>query len=334
MATAVEGEGAAVLASWSGQSVRVPDVLAALEDVRRSEPLPPTRTSVLTLVLLASEAEEGARAAAALHQLGGRHPARAITVCTEDGEPGLDAEVRLMGAEVSGTSLWFEDLCLTVRGPARHHLDSLLEPFTLAELPMVVWFVDRLPEPDDPLLRAADAVLVDARDLGETTCLATLAELTSSTVLLDLSWVRLRPWREQLAALFDGSDLRPFLHGVRSIEVSGKTGPGHLLAGWLSSRLGVERRFVHLREAEHAGVRIVAEHEGRTGHFEVARPGDERTVRASVSVEGGHSSNSLVVLPEASPAWGVAEALSHLGRDPVYEQSLAAAVSLAGLPHP
>lgn len=334
MATAVGAGAAVVLASWSGQSVRVPDVLAALEDIRRSEPLPSTRTSVLTLVLLADRAEEAARAGAALHELGGRHPARAITVRTEEGEPGLDAEVRLMGAEVAGTSLWFEDVCLTVRGPAGDHLDSLLEPFTLAELPMVAWFVDRLPDPDDPVLRAADAVLVDARDLGEVECLATLADVASSSVLLDLSWVRLRPWREQLAALFDGPALRPFLDGVRSIEVSGKTGPSHLLAGWLSSRLGTPGRFVHLVEAEHVGVHIVAEHEGRTGHFEVARPGGERTVRASVAIEAGPRSDSVVVLPEASPAWGVAEALSDLGRDPIYEQSLDAALSIAARSHP
>ena len=42
-----------VLSVWSEDGVRIGDVLRALEDLRRPEPMPATRTSVLTLVIVA-----------------------------------------------------------------------------------------------------------------------------------------------------------------------------------------------------------------------------------------------------------------------------------------
>ena len=317
------------LASWSAEDVRLHDVLAALDELRRPETRPSTRTSVLSLVIVTHAPERAATALAAVHELGGRHPARTIVLLPQPGAgAGIDAEVRLMGSHAEGQAVWFEDVEMTVRGPAAAHLDSLIEPFTLPDLPVVCWFVDALPGPDDPLLTAADVVLVDARDFGDVECFATIAELVRDHPVVDLSWVRLRPWRELLAGLFEGHYYRPFVAGVTAAEVRGKTGPRHLLAGWLVERLGLAPGAVSLVGHRHAGIRLHATHDGCRAVFEVARVDEERVVVASARVEDGPSFETPLVLPVATPAWGLAEALSSLRRDTVYERALGAALTL------
>lgn len=320
----------ATLNSWSADDVRLPDVLAALDALRRPDQLPPTRTSVLTLVVVASQRGQAEHAMAAVHELGGHHPARSLVVVTSPDAvpPGIDAEVRLLGAQAQGKGVWFEDVELTVRGPAARHLDSLIEPFTLPDLPVVVWFVDGLPDPSDPLVGAADAIVVDSRQFGDVACFSTLTSLLRRRPVVDLSWTRLRPWRELLAGLFEGRAFRPFVTGVREAEVAGKTGPRHLLGGWLVDRLSLSAGAVRLVDAQHASMRLVAEHENRSGEFCVARRGDERVVSASAKVEAGPAYDTLVVLPEATPAWGLPDALSNLGHDLVYEHALLAALAL------
>lgn len=317
------------LSVWSDENVKVAHVLDAIEGLRRPERLPPTRTTVMTLVMLASRRSNADWAMRAVHQLGGRHPARTLLLLTDPyGDTGIDAEVRLLGGSADGTNLWFEDVELTVRGDVTEHLDSLIEPFTVADLPVVVWFVDRLPDADDAMIRAADTILVDARGFGDTDCFDTLAALVDQRPVVDLSWVRLTPWRVLLAALFDGREFRPFVGAVRAVQVSGKTGPRHLLGGWLADRLDLAPEQVELTDALHVSIGVDAELDGRHARFEVVRQGDERLVASRARIVGGPESTSVVALPDATPVWGLPDALSRLDRDPVYEGALRLALTL------
>ena len=148
--------------------------------------------------------------------------------------------------------------------------------------------------------------------------------------VVDLSWVRLQPWREVLAGLFEGPDFRPFVHHVRGAEVFGRTGPRHLIGGWLVDRLGLAPANLRLREHEHVTIRLHSELPpglgGSSATFEVVR-GDDRRVAARAAIAGGPTSSALVRLPEATPAWGLADALSRLDGDPTYERALGRALS-------
>lgn len=330
MSEATSGAGVMTLSLWSDENVTVATVLAALEELRRPEPMPATRTSVLTLCIVGLDDGSVERAKSAVLELGGRHPARVLHLVLDPeaagGPPGLDAEIRLLGGEAEGHELWFEDVGLVVRGGATAHLDSLIEPLTLADLPVVVWFVDEPPDAADPLLLAADVLLVDSRAFGGLDCFAAVSALARARPVVDLSWIRLRPWRELLAGLFEGPDFRPFVHSVERVEVIGRTGPRHLLGGWIAERLDLPAAAVQLFDGEHVTIRLHATADGRTGTFEVHR-GDERRVEARAVIDGGPSSSSVVGLPEATPAWGLADALSHLEHDPVYERALSRALS-------
>ncbi|MBV9662689.1 MAG: glucose-6-phosphate dehydrogenase assembly protein OpcA, partial [Actinobacteria bacterium] len=213
-----------------------------------------------------------------------------------------------------------------VHGPATEHLLSLVEPLTLADLPFAVWYVASLPPPGDQLAATCDAIIVDSKVLGDERAFADLRALQRQSTVIDLSWLRLLPWRQLLASLFDGHDFRPFARGVRSVEVHGKAGPRHLLAGWLVDRLGLPRSAVHLAEARHVTMRLIAEADGRRGEFVVSRDEGERLVRASATVAGGPSHTDVMSLPETGLGWSLSRALADLAADRTYEHALHAAL--------
>jgi glucose-6-phosphate dehydrogenase assembly protein OpcA len=331
-----------ILASWSAEQVRVAEVVDELDALRRPELMPATRTSVLTLVVVASTRAAAQEAMAGVYELGGRHPARVLCLLPAPGEtpPGVDAEVRLLGGEAEGHALWFEDVELVVRGEAARHLDSLIEPFTLPDLPVVVWFADEVPEIDDPLIGAADVVLVDARSFGDTDCFDLLSQLSRRVPVVDVSWHRLQPWRELLAGLFESPETRPYLRGITSVRVVGRTGPRHLLAGWIAERLDVPLAEVHVEEATHVSISLAGSSTGtppvspgRRATFDVSRTTDVRVGGARAAIDGGRTAEAVVPLPPATPGWGVAAALSHLDHDPVYEHALRCAIALAARHH-
>jgi hypothetical protein len=131
-----------------------------------------------------------------------------------------------------------------------------------------------------------------------------------------------------LAALFDGPTYRPFASGVTSVEVAGKPGPRHLLGGWLSSRLGLAPSAIRLTDARHVGVWMSATYQDQQASFSAVRSDGERIVRAGAHIEGGPSHEELLPLPDDSLTWSLAYALTHLRRDPIWEQALPDAVRL------
>lgn len=317
------------LGSWSGQNVAVADVLDALGRLRREGERTATRTSVVTLVALARRSDLIERACTTVHTMGNRHPGRTIAVLVEDEGTGIDAEVHLRADSTEGGPVWSEEVVLTVRGAAGHHLDSLVEPFVLPDLPVAIWFVASAPRQDDPLADTADIVIVDSKELGDLDAYEDLILVSRRRTVLDLSWIRLTPWRILLASLFEGAVYRPFVRGVRDIEVRGKPGPRHLLGGWAMSRLGLSPDEVHLTDARHAAFDVTAEHGGRTGRFVTERRDDERLVRASAAVDGGPSHEELLPLPDPTLASALATALNKLEGDPIYGEALEAAVQFA-----
>jgi glucose-6-phosphate dehydrogenase assembly protein OpcA len=331
-----------VLGEWQGEQVGVGDVLEALEGLRRGEARTATRTSVLTLIVVAADADDAARAGATVAALGARHPARTLLLFPAPADTAdtaeaarINADVQLLCAEVEGADVWSEQVTLTVPDRLHAHLASLIEPFTLPDLPVAVWYVSDLPALADPLLDTADAVLVDTKELGDTAAepereaanviaaFPSVAELTRRHTVVDLSWTRLRPWRELLAGLFEGSAFRPFASQVEAAEVDGKEGPRHLLAGWLASRLHLAPDRFTLQPARHVTLRLKA----GGAEFEVTRSEGERLVRARAEVEGGPHHRDVLPLPDESLPWSLADALTHLERDKVYEQALRAALA-------
>ena len=322
--------------SWEADDVTVGAVEAALSDLRRHEQRAAVRTSVLTLVAVVDDSEQAEATLAIVSDLGARHPSRTIVLVVgeDDGEDdgereGLDAAASVHVVERQGTTICYEDVVLRVRGRARHHLDSVVEPFTLPDLPVVVWMPSRLPSPGDPLLGQADRLVVDSRAVPEgSDALRLIAVLARRLRVTDLSWTRLAPWRSLLAGLFEGGINRPFLSGAQRVEVSGNSGPRYLLGGWLLRRLRLPVDAVVLAPAEHVSIRINAVSEGRAGTFVVERPGAERAIESCIDIDGGACVRQTLRMRRQWPALSLAEALTAVGTDESYRDALAGALEL------
>lgn len=334
------------IGSWEADDVSLDQVERALSDLRRHEQRAAVRTSVLTLVAVVDDRQQADAALDVVTDLGSRHPSRTLVlVVGDDGDgqggegdgdgeagprSGVDAAASVHVVERQGTAICYEDVVLRVRGPARHHLDSVAEPFTLPDLPVVVWMPSRLPSVGDPLLEVATRVIVDSRAVPEAADVqARIARLVRRVAVTDLSWSRLAPWRSVLAGLFEGGLSKPFLRGVRSVEVAGNRGPRQLLGGWLLRRLNLPKQVITLSPAEHVAIRIVAEADGRRGCFQVERKGAEREIESSMDIDGGPSVRQTLRMRRQWPSLSLANALTGMARDEVYLQALAGAVELA-----
>ena len=322
------------IGSWESDNVTVSQVEKALSDLRRHQKRAAVRTSVLTLVAVVRNDAEAFGARGIIHDLGERHPSRSLIIVALDDdageENGTDAAVWVHAVEREGRAVCFEEVVLRVRGPARHHLDSVVEPFALPDVPMVVWLPAGLPSPGDPLMQAANRVVVDSRAVAEAggDVLVRSAALAKRLPVVDLSWMRLEQWRSMLAGLFEGGVTRPFLEAVDRVEVCGNHGPRYLLGGWLLRRLNLPPARVELKRAEHVSVVIHAVAGGRKGRFSVSRRGGEREIASCVDIDDGPQVEQTVRMREQWPSLALASALTRFGHDESYEEALAGARDL------
>jgi glucose-6-phosphate dehydrogenase assembly protein OpcA len=317
--------------TWDARGVRLADVTAALAALRhQAGDRGALRTAVMTLVAIAAGDGQAYSAMGALRTLGGHHPARILLMRPDPDEVAtLDGRATLYAVAADGHSLHFEEVILRVGGQAAHHLDSLVEPFTLSDLPVVVWYVGAVPDPTDPLLNLATAVLTDSRDAADAGQLRTLLELVRRRTVVDMSWIRLEPWRELLAGLFDLPGAREWVQAVESVEVTGKTGPRLLLGGWLARAFNLSPAQVRLVDARHVELRVTCRRGNDSAVFEVGRGEVARTVSAETILPSGRSPRLTMALADDPLATSLANGLTHLEPDPIWERALSAAAVLS-----
>lgn len=331
-------DGPRAMQTWEQNNVGLGQVLSALPELRRkaSGGEAGTRTAVMTLVMVLDAGDDPEESATSFRSLGGHHPCRVVVLRPDpDSTPAIDAKACLWRAQPARDHpVFFEEVHLRVGGQAASHLASIVAPFVLADLPVVMWFPHLVPDPADPLLGLASAVVVDTRSIGPDAgaighSYRTLLELANHQPVVDLSWVRLQPWRELLAGLFEPEHNREFLPGVRLASVRGKPGPRHMLGGWLMSQLDLRARELLLEDAKHVAITLDAQYQGEDGKFEVTRDDGRRAVWAQATLSGGVSHRQALPLPDDSLTSALSSAVSNLRADRVWERALAAAAALA-----
>ena len=263
---------------WSSRTDSLAGIEAELAKVWSSTPLTTAgddgaperriaaRTSVLNLVVIARQPEIGARAAAVIRMLTGRHPSRTLIVSSADpdGPSWLDAHIQahcvLPRPDAAETCAEFIDL--VAGGETGRHVAAIVAPLLVHDLPVTVWW------PGDPplgtrqardMLDMADRLVVDGSHwsgdgLERLRALArVVADHQASgdpLAVSDFAMIRQSRWREAIASSFDRPELRPFLTGLTDITVryaahheTDANGTNlikplyHL--GWLASRLGM-----------------------------------------------------------------------------------------------
>src|SRR6201995_5274538 len=194
-----------------------------------------TSGNALTLVIVVDEkdveqAEEAATIAAS------KHPMRMLMVIRRQIDapvPRLDAEVTMGGRLGPG-----EAVVLRMYGRLALHAESVTLPLLAPDAPVVAWWYSETPEviAYDPLGVFADRRITNViRDSDPAASLQQRAR-DYAPGDTDLTWTVITPWRAALASAFDTVHV-PAQHVV--VRGNPVDPSAQLLAGWLSSRLGI-----------------------------------------------------------------------------------------------
>jgi glucose-6-phosphate dehydrogenase assembly protein OpcA len=219
------------------------------------------RTSVMNLVVIAGRPEVGERCAATIQSLVGRHPSRTTIVqpADPDGPSWLDAQIQahcILPRE-DAPETCAETIQLVCGGEAGRHLDGIIAPLLIHDLPVTVWWPDEPPFGSprvNDLLAMSDRLIVDG-SAWHGTGLTQLRRMAAAAgrfpiAISDFAMVRQSRWREAIAAIFDIPDFLPYLRHIRRIavtygvrdefvaETANIVKPLYHVA-WLGSRLGM-----------------------------------------------------------------------------------------------
>ncbi len=229
---------------------------------RESDPyVAGTRTSLFNLVIFRSGGAGGGAAGTrdpvttALDSLLGKRPARIISM--EEGG-GERTSVFVSGRcfpDVRNRGVCFEEIRIQNGADGLGRDLGTWSPLLIRDLPVFVWWLDRLSPLPPLLLQAAeliDKLLVDTAyclSLGESplTGLGELARLRARTrgivTVSDLAWRRILPLRLHVARLFNPEEARSRLDKISRVSLSGGSRAEALLFFlWLAARLGWKAR--------------------------------------------------------------------------------------------
>jgi glucose-6-phosphate dehydrogenase assembly protein OpcA len=216
-----------------------------------------TRTSVLTLVVVAPRPELVERAMATVATLASRHPSRAVVLSPTDpdGPASFDAHIyaSCQLPDKGSSEVCTEEILIKVGGELAQHLSSTVAPLLIHDLPVVLWWPDDVPFGRADFVELSDEVdrlFVDSghfRRHGLTRLVGMAEAVRHGLVVHDVSWMRLMLWRELLASCFDHPLLVNELRYLSSIRVDvARPGGGVrlsravLFVGWLMSRLRLQ----------------------------------------------------------------------------------------------
>jgi glucose-6-phosphate dehydrogenase assembly protein OpcA len=252
--------------------------------------------------ILLEESIEAANAAS--HE----HPSRVLSVTAVDADATdvrLDAQVRVGGDAGAG-----EVVVLRLSGPLAGHADSVVIPFLLPDIPVVVWWPDTAPAApaQDPLGKLAIRRITDATNADDplSAIKSRLSGYTPGDT--DLAWARVTYWRALLTSALDQRPHEP----IDSALVSGlKTEPAlDIMAGWLASRIdGPVRRVV-------GDLKVELERKSET--ISLSRPQEGTT--ATLSRTG--KPDALVPLARRGTRECLAEDMRRLDADEIYFAAL------------
>lgn len=241
------------------------------------------------------------------------HPCRVIAIVTEGREAGddstLDAQIRF-GADAGAGEI----IVLKPTGGLTRHLDTLIIPLLVPDVPVVAWWPTRAPENPsaDPIGMMASSRITDAMRATnpEAAFTALRAHFTAKDV--DLAWTRLTKWRATIATLLEQPPASP----ITSVTVRGQARhlSVDLLGAWLALRLDVPVVFERVTDAIGVdGVTFVCQ----DGEFGLQRD-DERI---SITMPGEVASQSMP-MPRRTTEDCLSEELRRLDPDEVYAEVL------------
>jgi glucose-6-phosphate dehydrogenase assembly protein OpcA len=231
---------------WSAQATTPGEIEAALRAMlkeRHSENASYVPARTLNLVCIVDKQWSG-EIANRLRQVGRAHAARTIVCAVEPRRKTIDA-VATIASDVHPSpgefALLRETVIVDVGEKHLEHVDTIVDPLVVTDLPTLVWAPHGHEEAVQALLPLSQVVLLDSVDEPDMRdAMSRALTLLHDVYVVDLAWLRSTPWRERVAATFDPPHLRPDLRTISAVTVRHHTDSGVaglLLIGWLASRL-------------------------------------------------------------------------------------------------
>jgi glucose-6-phosphate dehydrogenase assembly protein OpcA len=231
---------------WSAQGTTpgvIEEALRSMLRERHSENASYVPARSLNLVCIVDKQWSG-EIANRLRYIGHAHAARTIVCAVESKRETLDA-VATIASDVHPQpgefALLRETVVVDVGERHLAHIDTIVDPLVVTDLPTVAWAPHGHQQAIDALLELAQVVLLDSVDEPDMRDgLRRGLTLLDDVYVVDLAWLRSTPWRERVAATFDPPHLRPDLRTISAVTVRHHPESGIaalLLVGWLASRL-------------------------------------------------------------------------------------------------
>jgi glucose-6-phosphate dehydrogenase assembly protein OpcA len=232
---------------WAAQDTHPEDIEAALRKLlveAHADNAAYVPARVLNLVCIVDHEYSG-EIANRLRRVGRYHPSRTVVCSISRGRSTLDAVATIAApAETKPGEFALTRETVLVEAGTKHlkHLDTIIDPLVVTDLPTVVWAPHGHSEAVDSVLKLCQVVLLDSVDEpAPEDAVRRARQLSQSVYVVDLAWLRSTPWRERLAATFDPPALRPDLQTISAVSVRHHPASqiaALLLVGWLGSRLG------------------------------------------------------------------------------------------------
>ncbi len=229
--------------------------------------------ATMTIIVFFEDAAIGDLARDRIHTLAAKHPSRVVLF---DGAQS-DALHHVEGED------WVE---LGAKGSNAALLRGALNALRLPEAPVILlWIAPGIGDDERfcELSRDARTVVYNSSlvDAGNA-ALRQLVEYVGrhpELPIADIAYLRLAPWQESVAILFDGEESSELLD-LTSVEIACGSDPEALyLLGWLASRLGWKP----------ASGNMLASPSGKQIAFAIRREGEPRRI-ARVALTSTHSS--------------------------------------------
>jgi glucose-6-phosphate dehydrogenase assembly protein OpcA len=250
---------------------------------------------------------------------------------------------------------------LEAKAGVLEELYSLTLSLLISDLPVEFWWVDDAPQDGNFFRKIADdsdRVWVDSSTFHHPAkaiahLAATWHQRFPNTVLADLNWLRFQRWRNLIAELFDG-EWTPYLSQIRHMTIEYGEGRqptrSFLLVCWMASRLGwrytgqpledfpdeiefdsgsgpvtVAIKPVPVADKIKDRLFAIRIHTGDTpkGEFSVVRDSDPQCVLAHSEIDDKVAFSRILHFEHLEAAQLLAQGLSHWGKDPGWEGTLA-----------
>ncbi len=340
-----------------GVPVEIGQIGKELKKLWEADGATTTRASLINFAVYCEGMEAGARNNEFISEFTRDHACRALLIIAEPNAPETKVQAwinaRCHLSRAGAKQVCCEQVSFLFEGKARKLIPNIVFSNLDSDLPLVLWWQAKFPNPiDSHLLAWVDRLVFDSQKWAQpvkqfTLLLNWLTASQSRLAMCDLNWTRSLHLRQALAQMFDHPENRRILDGMNTVEISHGTefrSTALLLVGWFAAQLKLdfasdEENRVVLATADGREITFDLKCEGVRsigcckitsphGCVEVARDATGDFFKVAVHLADGRSYHHLLPAGNNRSTSLLTEELALGGRHRVYIKALAVAKEL------